>query len=116
MASLFLFAAMGQFPGSSSYAGQVRLSAYYGVPFPELAVTLAFLLEIVAGVALVIGWHTRLAAAVLIPYTLLLALIFYHNFSDPKQLGAFASHLALIAGLLYISVYGARHFAVQRDD
>jgi uncharacterized membrane protein YphA (DoxX/SURF4 family) len=39
-------------------------------------------------------------------FVMLLAVIFYHNWSDQMQFGMFVSHLGLTAALLLLSVHG----------
>ena len=114
-AFLFLFAAYGQIPGTQNFSMEVGMTASQGVPLPMAAVTLAFLVDFLCGLALLLGFYARFAAALLVPYVLILGLVFYHHFSDPMQLGFFISHLGLMAGLLYVSVYGARDVAVRKD-
>jgi putative oxidoreductase len=97
------------------HQAEVAQTAAVGVPFPELAVWLAFVLEVVLALALIVGYHTRIAAFTLAVYTFALALIFYNNLADPMTMGMFISHLGFIAGLLYVSVYGARSFALRKD-
>jgi putative oxidoreductase len=97
------------------FSGEVEQTAAAGVPLPTVAVALALVLETVAAIGLLIGWQVRTIAFVLGPYVLLLALIFYHKLGDPTQFGFFVSHLSMIAGLLYVSVYGAQHAAVRKD-
>lgn len=111
----FLLGASFKIPGTPFFAGEVAQTAAVGVPFPMVAVLLAFVLEVVLGLMLVFGWHARKAAMILAPYVLLLAVLFYRNLSDPMTMGMFVSHLSFIAGLLYVSVYGAQHFAVRKD-
>lgn len=113
--ALFLYAAYGKIPGTESFQMSVGYSEKLGLPFPELAITLAFILEIIAGGALIIGYKTRLASFALTLYTVLLTLIFHTSFSDKMATGFFMSHLGLIAGLLYISVYGARYASVKKS-
>jgi putative oxidoreductase len=110
----FLQAAAFKFPGSAAFAGNVAYTADK-LPFPALAVTLAFALEVVTGLALVLGWHTRLAAAALVPYIALLTLLFHMTFASQVDYGFFIDHLLLIAGLLYVSGHGAQHFALRKD-
>ncbi|MEJ0053309.1 MAG: DoxX family protein [bacterium] len=112
---LFLMGAAFKIPMTSGFAGEAAMTAAAGVPFATPAVFLAFILEVVLGVALIIGWHARTAGFLLAIFTLILALVFYRDFSNPMIMGQFVSHLGLIAGLLYISVYGAQHVAVRRD-
>ncbi|MDB5194892.1 MAG: LysR family transcriptional regulator [Parcubacteria group bacterium] len=94
---------------------EVAQTAAVGVPFPEVAVWLAFAFEVIAGIALIVGWKVRPIALLLALYVLLLALLFYRNIADPMIMGEFVSHLGFIAGLLYVSVYGAQHAAVRKD-
>jgi putative oxidoreductase len=112
---LFLLGASLKIPGTASFAGEVAMTASAGVPFATIAVLLALVIELVGGIALIIGWNARIAAFVLAPFTLILTLIFHSNLADPNQAGMFTLHLTLIAGLLYTSVYGAQHAAVSKD-
>lgn len=94
---------------------EVAQTASVGVPFATIAVGLAFILEALGIIALVTGWQIRLFAALLAPYVALLAVLFYHHWSDPMNFGSFMSHLGLIAALLYVSVYGARSFSLRNE-
>src|SRR5262245_15806541 len=62
IAAIFLlsgFSKIADPAGNLAYIGSV------GLPFPQLALAGAILVEIVGGLALVIGYRTRLVAAVL---------------------------------------------------
>jgi putative oxidoreductase len=111
----FLLGAFFKMPGTAGFPAEVAMTAATGWPFATLSVALAFVLEVCAGLALVFGWHTRAAAFILALFTLLLAFVFYRHVSDPMIMGMFISHLAFIAGLLYVSVYGAKAVALKRD-
>lgn len=113
---VFLLSAYYKIPGSETFAMQVEMSGTVGIPLPYFAVLAAFLLEIVAGVALIIGWHARTAAMLLAAFVLLIAIFFYRDWSNQANFGLFMSCLTQIAGLVYISVYGAQHFAVRKDE
>lgn len=113
IALVFLVAASGKIPGTPMQAMEVAMTAAAGVPFPEIAVSLALIVEGVGGIMLLIGWNTRLAAFVLGLLTALLTAIFHMDFSKPETFGPFMTHLGLIAGLLYVSVYGAHSAAVK---
>ncbi len=94
---------------------QVEMSGAVGIPFPYVAVLLAFVLEVVGGVALVIGWHARTAAVLLAGFVMLIAFFFYRDWSDQATLGLFITCVTQTVGLVYISVYGAQHLAVRKD-
>lgn len=114
-AFVFLNSAWYKIPGSEFFAFQVETSAAAGIPFPTAAVLLAFVLEVVAAIMLIIGWYTRVAALALIVFVALIAAFFVRDFTDQMQMMTFFSCLQLIAGLLYVAVYGAKHVAVRKD-
>lgn len=95
---------------------EVAQTAATGWPLPEISVWAAFVLELVAGICLIVGYRVRTVAAILAAYVLLLAVLFYRNVSDPMIMGEFISHMAFIAGLLYVSVYGTQKAAVSKDS
>lgn len=113
---IFLMSAYYKIPGTESFAMQVGMSEAVGIPLPYVAVLLAFIFEVVAGVALVIGWHTRTAAVLLAGFVMLIAFFFYRNLSDQATFGLFMSCVTQAAGLVYLSVYGAQHLAVKKDQ
>lgn len=110
----FLMSAYFKIPGSEMFTMQVEMTAAAGVPFAYVAVLLAFVLELVAATALIIGWHTRTAAAALAVFVLIIAFVFFRNFADPAQFPMFMTALELTAGLIYVSVYGAQSIAVKK--
>ena len=102
----FLFAAAAKIPGTSMYSGSVEMTASAGIPFAAFAVIVAFIVEVVTGLALVFGWYARMAATFLIFYVAILTIIFHLHFSSQIEIGFFVDHLLLIAGLFYVSVFG----------
>ena len=111
----FLMGAAFKIPGTASFFMEVGMTGAAGVPLPTIAVALAFVLEACGGLALIVGWHAREAALLLAAFALALACIFFHNFADQMQMSEFISTIALMAGLLYVSVYGAQHAALRKD-
>jgi putative oxidoreductase len=111
----FLMSAFYKIPGTETFAMQVQMSGAVGIPFPLVAVALAFILEVVGGIGLIIGWQTRPLALLLAGFVLLIALFFFRNLSDQATMGQFISCIGEVAALLYISVYGARYMAVAKD-
>lgn len=115
LGGLFLMGAAFKIPGTKGFVMESGMAAAAGVPFATILVGLAFLVEVIGGLAIILGWHARAAASVLAVFTLGLAIIFYSNFSDPMVMGQFISHLGLVAGLLFVSVYGAKNCAIKKD-
>lgn len=104
----FLVGAFYKIPGSESFAMQAGMTGNVGVPFPTIAVFLAFILEVVGGVALLTGIHVRIASAVLALFVMLLTVLFHWHFATPMDIGTFINHLVLIGALLTLSVHGGK--------
>ncbi len=88
------------------FSGQVAYTTAVGVPFPTIAVALAFVLEVAGIIALLSGYYIKILSGLLAAYVLLLGVLFYHNWADQMIFGLFVSHLGLAAALLYVSVFG----------
>ena len=67
----------------SGYTGTQGYMEAMGVPGELLPLVIA--LEIGGGLAIIVGWQTRLAALALAGFSLLSALMFHANFADQMQ-------------------------------
>ncbi len=95
-------------------AGWQKIGGYEGtqgymesVGVPGMLLPLVILLELGAGLAIIIGWQTKLAAAALALFTIASAVLFHHNFSDQMQTIMFMKNIAISGGLMLLAVYGA---------
>jgi putative oxidoreductase len=80
---------------------------------PGALLPLVILTEVGGGIALIVGWRTRWAAAALALFTLLTAAIFHTNFSDGTQMIMFMKNLSIAGGLLFIAAHGAGAYALD---
>src|SRR5438876_965543 len=48
-----------------------------GLPFTEVLLVIAILIEVIAGLMLLIGWRTRSAAAVILIFVVIVTLVFH---------------------------------------
>ena len=95
----------------SSFAATQGYMDSVGVPGMLLPLVIA--LEIVGGLAVMLGWHTRLAAFLLAGFSLLSALLFHANFGDQMQMIMFMKNLALAGGFLMIVSLGAGPWSID---
>lgn len=63
--------------------------------------------EILGGLAILIGYQSRFAAAALAGYCLLTALLFHSNLSNQIQLVMFLKDIAMAGGFLYLASFGS---------
>jgi putative oxidoreductase len=96
--------------GFGKLADPIGTKAYIAskaLPWPEAAYIIAVIIELGFGTALVLGYRTRIVAAVMAIFTLATGLTFHENFSDTKQLISFMKNIAITGGFLQVIVWGA---------
>ena len=103
MSSIFIMAGINKISG---YAGTQGYMESMGVPGALLP--LVILLQVGGGLAVLSGWHTRIAAFLLAGFCVLSALIFHANFGDQAQSILFMKNMAMAGGLLFL-VSGGKH-------
>ena len=84
----------------------------FGVPeiffFPSIFVEIFFPL------LLIIGYKTKIAASVMVLFTLTVAIIFHTNFNNGMQMTFFLKDLAIAGGFIIILINGAGLLSVDR--
>ena len=80
---------------------------------PSILFIPAVVVEILFPLLLIIGYKTRLAALVMILFTLTVTIIFHTDFSDGMQLIFFLKDLAIAGGFMIIIAYGSNKFSLD---
>ena len=96
----------------AGYAGTQAYMASAGVPGALLPLVIA--LEIGGGLALLLGFQTRLAAFLLAGFCLVTGMLF-HTGSDQMQQIMLMKNLAMAGGLLAFTVFGAGRLSLDAE-
>ena len=109
LAAIFVSSGFQKIGGFAGTAGYI---ASKGLPLPEVGAAIAIAVEIVAGIALIVGFKARWAALALAIFTLATALLFHTYWTLPadKQfvdMLMFWKNLAITGGLLIVFAFGA---------
>ena len=88
----------------------VEYAASKGVP--AILVLAGFIIKLFGGLAVIIGFQTRIASVLLIIFTLATAFIF-HPFWADGQWNTFWKEISMIGGLLYLAAVGPGEFSVD---
>ncbi|MBU3594761.1 DoxX family protein [Polynucleobacter sp. 71A-WALBACH] len=115
IAALFLPAGIAKLTG---FAGTVGYIQSVGLPAPLVAAVLALVIEIVGGVALLVGYQTRIAAVVLAVFTFFASVFFHAYWAAPADQAfvaqlLFFKNIAVIGGLLVLASSGAGKFSID---
>ncbi len=116
LALVFLLSGIGKLRG---FDGTMAYISSVGLPLAGVLAALALALEIVAGVALILGYRTRWAALALAAFTLVAAFLFHNFWSMPEQAQVmqqimFLKNLAIAGGLLMVAAYGPGAWSIDR--
>lgn len=98
------FGKLGDVQGFAGYLASGGLPAFLAWP--------AVLFEIIAGLALLVGFLTRPVALALAGFSLVTAVL-YHAPVDAMQQVMFLKNLAMAGGYLMLAVHGAGAFSVD---
>ena len=116
LGGLFLAAGIGKV---TAFAGTSGYIASKGLPVPDVLAALTIVLEIAGGLAVIVGYHARLAALALAVFTVAAAVIF-HNFwaltaaAQQVQQAMFMKNIAIAGGLLMVTAFGPGMWSIKR--
>ena len=110
LAALFIIAGFGKIMG---FSGTAAMIGGLGFPMPEVFTVITILIEFIGGIALLLGFHARVAAWALILFTVIVTPIFHSDFGNQIQMLMFLKNVAIIGGLLQITMYGAGSWALR---
>ena len=94
-----------------NYEGTIQYMESFSIP-GYLAIP-AIILEILFPLLLIIGYQTKIAALVMMIFTIVVAIIFHTNFDDQMQFITFFKDIAIAGGFIIIFVNGAGKFSVD---
>lgn len=106
LAYLFIVAGWGKIGG---YAGTAAYMESKGLPGDLLI--LVILLELGGGLAILLGFQTRIVALFLVLFNVLTAFMFH---GTPEDATSFMKNIGLAGGFLYLVVYGAGCLSIDR--
>ena len=109
IALIFLVSGLNKISG---YEGTQGYMEAMGVPGGLLP--LVILTEVVLGLAVIVGYRTRLAAFGLAGFSLLSGAIFHGNFGDQMQMIMFMKNVAIAGGFLLLVAHGGGAYSLDR--
>ena len=108
--TIFITAGYGKL--GAGYAGTQAYMAAMGVPSAMLPLVIA--LELGGGIALLLGFQTRLVALLLAGFSIIAALIF-HTGADQMQQIMLMKNFAMAGGLLAFTMFGAGRLSLDGE-
>lgn len=106
---LFLLAGVGKVSDIAGTAGYIQ-----SVGLPGFLAWPATIFEIAIGIALIVGYQTRIVALAGAAFCIFTAVIFHNNFADQMQMVMFLKNLAIAGGFLMFYAHGAGKYAIDK--
>lgn len=102
----------------TDFAGTTAYIAARHLPLPQAMTAGAIVVEVVVGLAFLVGFKTRWAALILTLFALAAALLFHNYWALPAEQKLFESifffkDLAIAGGLLFVATFGAGPLSVD---
>ena len=97
-----------------NYDGTIEWMESFSIPGILLMPTI--ILEIAAPILIILGYKTKIAAALLAAFCLTTALIFHTDFANQIQVTSFLKNIGLAGGFLIIVVNGTKKFSFDNME
>jgi len=110
LAVIFLLSGFGKLTaisGTAAYFGSL------GLPVPTVTAVVVGLIELLGGIAVLIGFQTRATAWVLAVFTIATGLVAHTGWADQMQMIQFLKNLAITGGFLLLASSGAGAYSVD---
>lgn len=109
LALIFVTAGFSKLTGLQGTAGYI---GSVGLPAPMLLAVAAGVVELVAGVLIIVGWQARWAALALAAFTAVASVLFHNYWAMPAeqqmmQQLMFMKNVSIVGGLLVLFAFGA---------
>ncbi|MCV3242228.1 DoxX family protein [Mesorhizobium sp. ZC-5] len=107
---MFILAGFGKLTaigGTAGYFGSL------GLPLPNVTAVVVGLVELLGGLAVLVGFQTRIAALVLAVFTLAATAVAHLNFADQMQVLLLQKNLCITGGFLVLAAVGAGALSID---
>jgi len=116
LGSIFVLSGFQKLMG---YSGVVASISGKGLPMPEVLAVLTIVIELGAGLLLVVGWKARWAALLLFLFIIPVSLVF-HNFWTMEGAQAamnkihFMKNVSIMGGMLMVAAFGPGRYSLDK--
>jgi len=112
MSSLFIWAGYGKLMNPS---GTAQYFEHVHIPVPSVAVWVVIIIELIGGLALLVGFKARWVAAVLAIFCLITGFGVHLPVGDYPNMINFYKNLTMAGGFLYVVAYGAGALSIDGE-
>jgi putative oxidoreductase len=110
LSMIFIFSGFSKITGYAATAGYME-----SVGVPGILLPLVIALELLGGIAILIGFKARLISLLFVGFNIVSALLFHQFWNDESQMNPFMKNIAMAGGFLMIFAHGPGAYSVDKD-
>jgi len=107
---IFLLSGFGKL---TAIGGTAAFFGGLGLPLPTVTAVVVGLLELLGGLAILVGFQTRIVGWVLAIFTVATALVAHTGWADQSQMINFLKNLAIAGGFIVLATSGAGAYSID---
>ena len=109
--SIFLLSGLNKISNYSNTSGWMESMGVTSSILP-----LVIILEILAAIAIIVGWKTKIAAFLLAGFCIISGLIFHSDFNNQIEMILFMKNIAIAGGFLILVANGPGNFSLDNRN
>ena len=108
LAMMFLMAGLRKIGNYAGTQGYMEAMGVLGALLP-----LVIALEVLGGLAIILGWQTKIASLALAGFCVVSAVMFHNDFSNQAQMTSFMKNITIAGGFLLLVAHGPGAYALD---
>ena len=111
LSMIFIFSGFTKITGYAATQGYMESMGVPGMLLP-----LVIAVELLGGIAILLGFKARLVAILMAGFSIVSALLFHQFWIDESQMNPFMKNIAMAGGFLMIFAHGAGAYSIDNNN
>ena len=111
LSMIFIFSGFTKITGYAATQGYMEAMGVPGMLLP-----LVIAVELLGGIAILLGFKARLVAILMASFSVVSALLFHQFWIDESQMNPFMKNIAMAGGFLMIFAHGAGAYSIDNNN
>ena len=111
LSMIFIFSGFTKITGYAATQGYMEAMGVPGMLLP-----LVIAVELLGGIAILLGFKARLVAILMASFSVVSALLFHQFWIDESQMNPFMKNIAMAGGFLMIFAHGAGAYSIDNSN
>lgn len=111
LSMIFIFSGFTKITGYAATQGYMEAMGVPGMLLP-----LVIGVELLGGIAILLGFKARLVAILMAGFSIVSALLFHQFWIDESQMNPFMKNIAMAGGFLMIFAHGAGAYSIDNSN